>query len=421
MALLISLTMFSLFIPLYVYIGYPLLLLLLNKIKRPLSINKGDIQPYVTVIVSCFNESKVIEEKIRNCLSIDYPKEKIEFIFVSDGSYDDTDEIIKKYLDQRISLIRQEGRLGKTSGLNLAVPNAKGEIIVFSDANAMYSADAIKVLVSNFNDKNIGYVVGAALYTDGSDSAAAKSENSYWHYELLMKKLESNLSSVVGGDGAMYGIRKELYKPLDKEDINDFVNPLQIIDEGYRGIFEPDAKCFETTAGDFSKEARRKSRIVNRSFRGLMKVKSVLNPVKTGFFSFQIISHKLLRWLIPFFLIIGFSGCIVLSYIGIEPFHILTLCFIILFWLALAGYFFKSDISTSPIFYYPLYFFLVNMASFIGVLHALAGNIQITWDSARSSDVVKSGTRSSTIYLILAFFVSIFIFLYLMTSMHNYF
>ena len=382
---ILFITLISIFIPIYVYIGYPLLLFLLTKITTHKTVNKADITPHITMFVSCYNEQDVIEKKIQDCFALDYPKDKIEFIFISDGSEDQTDSIIKQHSGEGIRLIRQEGRLGKTCGLNLAMSQTESEIVVFSDANAMYDSQAIKKLVRNFNDEQVGYVVGAALYTDGNDNSAASSENAYWEYEMALKKMETQLHSVVGGDGAIYAIRRKLFITLEREDINDFVNPLQIIAQGYRGIFEPEAKCFEETAGDFEKEGNRKERIVNRSFRGLMKVKEVMNPFKTGIFSLEIISHKLLRWLIPVFFFIAAIGSIYLSLANIYIFHFITILGLTFLCLALYGQHQaqSNKDNMQPLFYYPYYFMLVNIKSLFGILAALKGNIQVTWSTPR--------------------------------------
>jgi cellulose synthase/poly-beta-1,6-N-acetylglucosamine synthase-like glycosyltransferase len=339
--------------------------------------------PDVSLIISCYNEVDVVKEKIENSLAIDYPRDKLQIIIVSDGSDDGTDEIAQQYSTQGIVLIRQDGRLGKTSAINMAMEQVTSEVVVFSDANAMYQPDAIKKLVRNFADETVGYVVGAALYTDGKTSAAAASEDIYWRYEIKLKTLESKLHSVVGGDGAIYAIRRNLFIALDAKDINDFVNPLQIIAQGYRGVFDHEANCLEETAGDFSKEAKRKQRIVNRSFRGLMKVKEVMNPFKFGFFSFEVISHKLLRWLIPIFIVCFAFGSLFLSYANILVFQIITLLGILFLWLAQVGLLKSRYKHSSPIFFIPYYFLMVNYYSLLGVITALAGNIQVTWSTPR--------------------------------------
>jgi cellulose synthase/poly-beta-1,6-N-acetylglucosamine synthase-like glycosyltransferase len=395
--LLINITLIALFVPVYVYLGYPLMLVVLDKLIKGKAILIADITPPISLIVSCYNEVDVIEQKIKNCLLIDYPPHQLEFLFVSDGSDDGTDEVIKKYCNERIKLIRQEGRLGKTMGLNLALKHTTGELVVFSDANAMYEKNALKMLARNFNDESVGYVVGAAIYKDDIDSTAGASENAYWQYEIFIKKIESKLHSVVGGDGAIYAIRRSLYEPLDKEDISDFVNPLQIIAKGYRGVFDADAICYEQTAGDFDKEGKRKQRIVNRSFTGLMKNKTVLNPLKYGFYSIEIISHKLLRWLIPFFIMFAVLGIIILAQLQIVYYQWGVLLGILFFWSVLIGKLLKDCDACPSILIAPYYLYLVNINSMKGVLESLRGKVQITWSTPRDQKAARSGMQMSTI------------------------
>jgi cellulose synthase/poly-beta-1,6-N-acetylglucosamine synthase-like glycosyltransferase len=407
----LTLTAIFFLVPLYVYAGYPLLLFIIKTVYTPKHTIDENMSPSVTLIVSCFNEEAVIEEKISNSLAIDYPEEQFEILFLSDGSTDRTDDLIKSNSSKKIKLIRQEGRLGKTSGLNMAVPEAKGDIIVFSDANAMYQPDAIHKLVRHFADEQVGLVVGAAIYTDGEKNSAAQSENSYWEYELLIKQWESQIHSVVGGDGAIYAIRKHLYDKLDAKDINDFVNPLEIIAKGYRGIFDREAICLEETAGDFAKEARRKERIVNRSFRGLMKVRRVMNPFRTGFFAIEVISHKLLRWLVPIFILGIAIASIIHSYDGILIFQILYVLEMVFLWLAIVGHLKHKSGSMPPIFFYPYYFLMVNYYSLIGILKALSGNIQVTWSSPRQASQQNHITKTETIFALLLFTLPILVLL----------
>ncbi|MHC4269630.1 MAG: glycosyltransferase family 2 protein [Planctomycetota bacterium] len=401
----------SLAIIVYVYVGYPCLLVILNFVivRKKKGLVEGRVEPFVTLIISAFNEEKCIKEKIENSLLIDYPNGKFEVIVVSDASTDDTDKIVRQFENRGVCLVRQENQHGKTTGLNLAMPKANGELIVFSDANAMYQKNAIRKMVKHFNDDRIGYVVGEARYRDANHTVASKSENIYWQYEIKLKKMESRIHSVVGGDGAIYAIRRELYEELLTTDINDFVNPLQIIAKGFRGIYEPGAICWENTAGSFTKEFERKVRIVNRSFSGLLRMRSVLNPFKTGLFSLEILSHKLLRWMVPYFLII-----MLVSLLGIFVYNTKTLQWgatpLILFvWCAYIGYLFADDYKVWPIFYYPYYFLAMNIASLIGVFRSLRGNIQTTWVSSRVDGKRIFDSRKIsihiTIFIISWFFV----------------
>lgn len=205
----------------------------------------------------------------------------------------------------------------------------------------------------------------------------------YWRYELAIKTLESRVSSVVGGDGAIYAIRTHLWQPLDQRDINDFVNPLQIVARGYRGLFQPQARCYEETAGDFGREVARKERIVNRSIRGLFRVRAVMNPFRSGWFAWQVISHKLLRWLIPGFLLLGFIGSLALALAGYTLFQLVALAGLLV--LALAGWGrLASDQNRLPVWLsFPYYFVAVNWYAVRGIVRALRGETHVTWTSAR--------------------------------------
>ena len=368
----------------YIFIGYPILLALLSVLRPARVIDKGDIRFTVTLLISCYNEETVIRQKLENALESDYPEEKLRIVVISDGSTDRTDAIIAEFQPFGVHLVRQEGRLGKTCGLNLAMTEVDSDIVVFSDANAMYRPDAILRLVENFNDRRVGYVVGEARYTNVGASSASTSENSYWQYEILIKKMESRVHSMVGGDGAIYAIRRELYEPLEKTDINDFVNPLQIIAKGYRGVYEPAAICHEETAGDFEKEFKRKTRIVNRSFSGVLRVPAALNPFKTGIFSLQLLSHKVLRWFSGLFSLNVIVGTFCLAFLGHRAFQLIALFIIVFLALVYTGFLFKDKPKTLSVFYYPYYYTLVNIASLKGILQSIKGSVQVTWEHNRN-------------------------------------
>jgi cellulose synthase/poly-beta-1,6-N-acetylglucosamine synthase-like glycosyltransferase len=363
----------------YLYVGYPFLLFVMSKIIKYKPQIDETVLPTITIIVSAYNEQDVIKEKIENLLQLDYPKDMIKYFVCSDCSNDQTDDIVRSFEKDGVILIRQNERLGKSACLNKAIDLTDSEIVVFSDANSMYEPESVIKLVRNFSNSRIGYVVGRQLYkTSGKKKS---NELTYWDYEIFIKKLESTISSVVGGDGAIYAIRRELYEKLEPADINDFYNPLQIIAKGYRGIFEPEAVCYEHQVDDVSREFQRKTRIVSRSFRNVLKIPQVLNPLKTGIFAIQILSHKLLRWMVPVFLVlILFSNLFLLD----DKFYILFLVLQILYYLfALVGFINKGWLKFA-VFSLPYYFFLVNYASFLGIIKGLRGNIQATWQPQRN-------------------------------------
>lgn len=376
----------------YVYFGYPLLLAVLARLF-PAPDSPGDAQqPPVTLLISAFNERQVIAEKIENALGLAYPPGRLEIVVISDCSDDGTDEIAQNYAPRGVRLIRQQQRLGKTSGLNLAIPQTAGQILVFSDANAIYQPDAISRLVSHFSAARIGYAVGNARYLEGSAQSAAASEGLYWKLETWLKQKESAFGSVVGGDGAIYAIRRELFTPLRPTDINDFLNPLQIIARGYRGVYEPSAVCLEHAGESFEKEFRRKVRIVSRSVNAVFREPRVLLPWVQWRHWFGLVSHKLLRWLVPVFLLVILAASLALRKM---PFFEVMLGLQLAFYLLAAiGLLLERRGSSAKIFYLPYYFVLVNIASLLGIFKFATGSLSPTWQTVRQPDPAPSAAAS---------------------------
>jgi cellulose synthase/poly-beta-1,6-N-acetylglucosamine synthase-like glycosyltransferase len=366
----------------YVYAGYPLLLALIRALVGTRRIAIADHTPPLTLVISAYNEAEIIGEKIRNSLSLDYPQDRLEVLVVSDCSSDGTDEIVSAITDPRVRLLRMADRGGKTLGLNAAAREARGEIIVFSDANAMYLPNALRMLARNFADARIGAVIGESTYSEAVGGADAD-ESLYWRYEVMIKRLESALGSTVGGDGAIYAIRKALYRPMRADALSDFVNPLQIVQAGERCIYEPEARSVEKAAGDFDREFRRKVRIVNRAWRAMMSLKTLLNPFRFGFFSFEIFSHKLLRWLVPLFLVVCLVSNALLLTSG--PIYIAAcIAQLALYGCALLGHLFRKR-DLPRLIAIPYYFVMVNLASARGIIEAYRGKTYTTWTTARAS------------------------------------
>ncbi len=295
---------FSGFLVVYPYVGYLAVLWVCSRLtgKKRQAAGTGKIfEPKVTLIVSAHNEERVIEDKLINSIALDYPRSKLEITVVSDGSTDSTDEIVKRYAANGVILRRFEGRLGKTMCLNRAVPAADGEIIIFSDANSSYDPSAVRNIVARFDDEEIGFVTGRTKYA--GNGAISDSVGFYSSIEKMTKTLESRTGSCVGADGAIFAIRKKLFKQLKDSDINDLVIPLGVIRQGYTGVLEPDAFCVEDTAGSTKGEFNRQVRITARTLRAIFSNADLLNPVRFGFFSFKIFSHKILRLMSPFFML----------------------------------------------------------------------------------------------------------------------
>ena len=386
---------FSALVLLYVYIGYPVVLSLLARQFPRRDGLTGQISPSVTLLVSAYNERSVIRAKVENSLALDYPAGLLEIVVVSDCSDDGTDEIVSSYAMRGVRLVRQSQRFGKTAGLNLGVAQSKGQIIVFSDANAMYEPDAVLQLTRHFSVPQVGYVVGNARYTKKADQAAsADSEGLYWKLETWLKQKESEFGSVVGGDGAIYAIRRELFSPLLPTDINDFLNPLQIAARNYRGVYEPSAVCYEEAADSFEKEFQRKVRIISRSLNAIRREPRVVLPWVQPRHWFALVSHKMLRWFAPVFLLLSLATSSVLS---VSPFYRLALLLQLLFYaLAAVGWRLETSVKTSKLFYLPYYFCLVNGASLVGICRFLTGGLSPTWRTVRD---VPPRTPDSKIHL----------------------
>src|SRR2546427_11632846 len=299
----------------YAYVGYPAVLWLVSRFGR-LSERRGTGQgrhlPSVTMIVSAYDEEGVIGEKIENTLSLDYPRELLEIIVVSDGSSDRTGEIVLEFANKSIVLRHYEGRIGKTACLNRALPLAAGGIIVFSDANSSYEKGALKALLGPFQNNTVGFVTGWTKYGSG-DGAAPYSLGLYSRLELITKELESCLGSCIGADGAIFAIRKELYLPLKDYDINDFVIPLSINERAYRGVLQREAICFEKDAGSAKGEFQRQVRITSRTIRAIMNYRQLLNPFRFGLLSFELFSHKVCKFLVPLFMVALFVSSLLLA------------------------------------------------------------------------------------------------------------
>ena len=383
------------------YVGYPLLLWVLIRIRGPYRPAPGTASlPTVSLIISAFNEAAVLDAKLKNARALDYPHDKLQILVISDASDDGTDDIVILHAaqDSRILLHRQDERRGKTAGLNSGIEKATGAVVVFSDANAMYEPSAIRELVAPLADPQVGYVVGAAHYSDTDAGQSQESEGLYWRYELAIKEMESAYGSVVGGDGAIYAIRRELFWPLREDDINDFVNPLQIIAAGYRGVFNPRARCYEESADSFAKEFKRKRRIVNRSWRACLRYGEGVRRAGNPAFLFQFIAHKVIRWFaMPLIVLLAIINLILVSR-GCSGVYLLSLLALALSAvLAARGHqLARRGLDQPSIVYLLYYFYLVNCAAMLGIYDESCGVRHSKWDHVRSTADKSAKSDSSS-------------------------
>lgn len=384
----------------YVYAGYPVLLQLLVWIRGVRPIRRGAVLPRVSLVISAYNEQEVIAGKIRNALALDYPAELLEIVVVSDASSDATDAIVEGFAGRGVRLHRQAERRGKTAGLNAAMPDLTGDVVVFSDANAMYERSSLRSLVRNFADPQVGCVTGEARYLQGNLSAADATERAYWNYEIWVKRLETAIGSMVGGDGAIYGIRRPLWRALPEDAINDFLNPLQIVGAGWRAVYEPEAICYEETAAGVRREWRRRVRIVSRSWRAVFQAPGVLNPFRVGIFAFCLLSHKVLRWLAGVYLVGLVVGLVALA-ASAAPTRATVF--------GLAALAAASAVACTVVpgmrraAGFAMYFTAINAASVVGVARGTLGRVSGVWTTPRGDAAGGPVVRPGIPLLVLAF------------------
>lgn len=366
----------------YTYLGYPLLMMLLLKLKKERPINKKEITPYISIVIPAYNEEKSIGAKLNEVLNLNYPREKMEVIVVSDASSDRTDEIISGFLSQGVKLVRMEQRSGKIAAYRKALPLLKGEIIVFSDATSILSTNSLIHLISNFNDETVGCAGGVLTYVNLKQASVGKGEKKYWSYEKRIREYESKLCSLPSVSGTFYAVRKELY-PLDiKDDLaDDLIVPFYVRKKRMRIVIDESAICKDFTTLTIKEEMGKRIRITVQNIRGLLDKPDVLNPFQYGLYSILVISHKLFRLLVPIFLLTLFAASLFLSLRSLVFLFVLTSQ--ILFY---AGGYIGYRINKKIKFTLGnvlFYFCLSNLAILIGIGKFFKGEKIVTWETVR--------------------------------------
>ncbi|HET8760886.1 MAG TPA: glycosyltransferase family 2 protein [Nitrospiria bacterium] len=364
----------------YTYVGYPLVILLLGTIIRR-RVDRRPIEPTVTFLITAYNEEKNIAQKLENTLSLDYPHEKLDVLVALDGSTDRTEDIVRGFADRGVRVVRVDGRVGKTETQNQAVKHAKGEVIIFSDATTRYELGNIRAFVRNYADPTVGAVSGCYSYHNPTGATIGVGNILFWKFENFIKTSQTRIRTLTGCCGCIYSVRRALYKPLPADIISDLVEPLKILESGYRIGFEPEAVAYEETTESASEEFRMRIRVISRGMRGLLMMRTLFNPFRYGFVAFQLFSHKLLRWLVPIFLIVLLGASAALAHI---PFYRVALVLQLAFYgCALVGWMMEKMRLKMKVFAVPLYFLTVNIASLISLYKTLRGYKAVTWETVR--------------------------------------
>lgn len=366
----------------YAYVGFPLLVAVRAIAwKRPYC--KEPIAPKVSMIIACRNEEAGIGAKLENVLSLEYPREQIEVIIASDGSTDGSATIVRKYADRGVKLLELPD-VGKAAALNQAVFEATGEILVFSDANSIYGADAVGKLVQAFADPKVGGVAGNQVYRDAYDAGiAVAGERGYWSFDRWLKTAQSRSGNTTSATGAIYAVRRSLFQNAPDGVTDDFVTSTRVIAQGYRLVFEPDAACYEPVAGAARAEFRRKTRVITRGLRGLLLMRELLNPFRHGFYALQLLSHKVLRRLAIFPLIVLAVTTPFLWAEGIG-FQAVAQLQLLSYGAALVGLILaRTGIPAPKPISIPFYFCMVNFAALVAVLRVIRGHRIERWEPQR--------------------------------------
>ncbi len=367
----------------YAYIGYGLILWLINKLlRRKRKIETPEDWPSVTLIIPAYNELYVVDKKMQNTYLLDYPKEKLTIAWITDGSNDGTDEYIRQHYAD-VLVWHQPERKGKAAALNRALLLAETDYLVFCDANTMLNSEALKNLMKHFTNPKVGVVAGEKrVYSSGD--VAGTGESLYWKYESWLKRMNADFYSSIGAVGELFAVKKNLVKPLPEDTIiDDFVLSMQIAHNGYIISYAPDAYATEEPSANEKEEMKRKVRIAAGAFHALFRYLGWLNFFKHPLLSFQYFSHKVIRWLfVPMALLFIFIGNILLVWMYPDALwlSILFALQIVFYSMALVNLFFSA---LPRIFYLPYYFVMMNYAQFAGFYKYILKKQSSAWEKVK--------------------------------------
>ena len=379
----------SIFLIVYTFVGYGFVLYMLVKIKglfiKPFVFRTDVILPSVTIMVAAYNEENIIEDKIKNTLDLDYPKDKLQLIFITDGSSDKTAARVSKF--QEITLLHKDLRAGKMAAIKRAIPLITGEITVFTDANTFLNETAIAELVKHYQNPKVGAVAGEKrILVEAAADASSAGEGFYWKYESKLKKLDYELYSNVGAAGELFSIRTALYQPVESDTIiDDHMIAMRIAENGYIIAYEPQAYAMETASADVKEELKTKIRIAAGGIQSILRLKKAANPFNQPVFTFQYISHRVLRWtIVPFLLILVFilNGIIALT-IPAVFYQVLFALQVLFYLLSIIGFYFEQRNIRIKALFIPYYFCIMNYAVLAGILKYYNKNQSAAWEKSK--------------------------------------
>jgi len=384
-----------LFILFYTYLGYGMVLWLLVKLKKVFFSGKkmevdAEYEPDVCLFIPAYNEVTYIDDKVKNSFQLKYPKERIQYLWVSDGSDDGTNEKLEKYSGIDVEYLTE--RKGKVNAINHGIKLTRGDIIIFSDCNTILGLDSVKEIVHKFRDPKVGCVAGEKrIVQKGDDSAATAGEGLYWHFESWMKKLDSDFNSVIGADGGVFAIRKDFFKEVESDIVlDDFIISMRIVQNGYKIAYAPNAYAQESASFNVKEELKRKIRIAAGGIQTIFRLKSLLNPLKYGMLTWQYFSHKVLRWAVaPLSLFLLFFVNLLLALYKTSAVNFYTAFFyfqLFCYLVAILGWFFENRKLRMKLFFVPYYFVMINYASVRGIFRYIKGKQSVNWEKSKRAN-----------------------------------
>ena len=389
-ALVVLAASFVLFV--YTYFGYPALLWVAARVAAKPVAAPGDIDEWPTVSISipAYNEESQIEELVKSLLALDYPRDRLQMLVISDASSDGTDEIVRGFSDRGIQLLRMEERGGKTKAENAAAEHLTGEIVINTDASIRIRPDAIKLLIAAFVDPQIGCASGRDVSVGSDEDTANVGESGYVGYEMAVRDIETRVSGIVGASGCFYAIRAHLHRlPLPESLSRDFAAALHTREHGYRPVSVSQAICYVPRTTSLRKEYRRKVRTITRGMRTLWHKRKLMNPFRFGLFSWMLVSHKVCRWALPWAVMASGLAILVLARES-RVAAVLAVAGAVALVLAAIGWRRAEDESVPRIFSVPAYLVVGNLAAAHAFVRALTGARDALWEPTRR-EVVKSG------------------------------
>jgi cellulose synthase/poly-beta-1,6-N-acetylglucosamine synthase-like glycosyltransferase len=363
------------FLLFYVYVGYPMLIAVCARQKK--RCRHVALYPRVTLVFCAHNEAAILPEKIANCCALDYPADLLEFCVGSDGSTDDTNVLLQSWAcDPRVRLTLNPKREGKTALLNRIVPTAKGDVILFSDASTLFSPDAVRCHVAHYADPTIGCVGGDLEFVNIARTTVSGAHGVYWRYESHLRQCESSLGILAYVAGANYSMRRELWRPVALHFADDCNSPLNVIEQGYRVVYDPQATAQEVAAESSQGLMRRRVRMVTRDLEATLARPALLNPLRFPGVAWSLWSHKVLRWLgAPLLVVLFVSNLFLLERPLFRGILVLQVAF---YALSLVGYLLQGKTSSRWL-SLPLYFSLSNLATLFGLVNILQRKRAATW------------------------------------------